>query len=269
MPQPTSQSTASGANRAGRLNLDDYAKRTFAAPAAGHTITHDVYSKGDAAATVVIIQELPGIGQETISLAETFVSSGFRVVLPHLFGPIGRVSMAGNLARVFCMRREFKLFEKNQASPIVDWLKALCVDLREAGDGNAVGVIGMCLTGNFAISLMADDSVLAGVASQPSMPLMDQRTLHMSAAEISQARDRLDEHGPMLALRFSGDKLCTAEKFRTIEQTFNDDAQRIKLVELPGNGHSVLTLDLIKGGEPAQHALQEVLTYFRNKLMPA
>jgi dienelactone hydrolase len=113
---------------------------------------------------------------------------------------------------------------------------------------------------------MADENVLAGVASQPSMPLFDQHALHMSADEVTQARRRLDDHGPMLALRFAGDKLCTADKFRALDQTFNDDRKRISLVELPGNGHSVLTLDLIKGGAPAQQALNDVLSYFDQKL---
>ncbi|XOV83393.1 MAG: dienelactone hydrolase family protein [bacterium] len=247
--------------------LDSFDKRTFTAPLSdGQPVTHDVYSTGSVGPTIVIIQELPGIGPETVSLANTFVEHGYRVVLPHLFGPLGRVSLVGNAVRVFCLRREFKLFEKNASSPIVDWLRALCRDLRTQHNATAVGVIGMCLTGNFAISLMADDNVLAGVASQPSMPLFDQQALHMSTDDITQVRRRLDEHGPMMALRFAGDRLCTAEKFRALDRTFNDDNQRITLVELPGNGHSVLTLDLIKGGEPAQQALADVLSYFDQKL---
>ena len=247
--------------------LNSYTKRSFSAPLqSGRNVSHDVYSQGDAPACVVIIQELPGIGPETISLANRFVEQGFRVVLPHLFGPLGHTSLAGNSLRVFCMRREFKLFEKNASSPVVDWLRALCRDLKDNHGASAIGTIGMCLTGNFAISLMADDSVLAGVASQPSMPLNDQDGLHMSAEEVTTARSRLDEHGPMIALRFAGDKLCTAEKFASIDRAFNDNAERIKLVELPGKGHSVLTLDLIKGGEPAQRALQDVLNYFTRQL---
>ena len=251
--------------------LETFDKRAFTAPLSdGQPVTHDVYSKAasrqSGGPAIVIIQELPGIGPQTVSLANTFVEHGYEVVLPHLFGPLGKVSMLGNVARVFCMRREFKLFEKNASSPIVDWLKALCRDLKTERDASAVGVIGMCLTGNFAISLMADDNVLAGVASQPSMPLFDQTALHMSPVEVNQARQRLDEHGPMMALRFAGDKLCTADKFRALDRAFNEDKKRISLVELPGNGHSVLTLDLIRGGAPAQQALDDVLSYFDQKL---
>ena len=124
----------------------------------------------------------------------------------------------------------------------------------------------MCLTGNFAISLMADEAVLAGVASQPSMPLMRPADLHMSPEEIAGARDRLTEHGPMLAMRFAEDKLCTAEKFDALRQKFNDDGERIRLVELPGKGHSVLTLDFIKRNEVTQEAFNSVLEYFDSRL---
>jgi len=151
--------------------LESFQKRTFEAPLAdGTPIAHDVYSKGDSSACVVIIQELPGIGPETISLANTFVEQGFRVVLPHLFGPLGRIAIATNTVRVFCMRREFTLFTSNRSSPIVDWLKALCRNLRSEQGASAVGVIGMCLTGNFALAMMMEPSLLAPVLSQPSLP---------------------------------------------------------------------------------------------------
>ena len=58
----------------------------------------------------MIIQELPGIGPETLRLADEFVAAGFTVVLPHLFGPLGKTDLAGNMLRVLCMRREFRLF---------------------------------------------------------------------------------------------------------------------------------------------------------------
>ncbi|MEM7079324.1 MAG: dienelactone hydrolase family protein [Pseudomonadota bacterium] len=247
--------------------LEGYQARSFTAPTtSGHQITHDVYTRGDGPATIVILQELPGIGPETLTLADELVARNFRVVMPHLVGPLGRISLLGNTLRVFCMRKEFKMFERNQSSPVVDWVKALCRDLRDEQGCERIGVIGMCLTGNFAISLIAEDSVLAAVASQPSLPAQDQTALHMSEAEISAARDRLDEVGPMLALRFEEDKLCAGQRFKAIDAAFNDDAQRIKLIELPGPGHSVLTLDLIKGGEPAKQAMQEVVAYFQERL---
>ena len=249
--------------------LEGYQQRVFTAPASETTISHDVYSQGDQGPTIVIIQELPGIGPQTLDLARRFADAGYRVVLPHLFGPLGKISLGGNLVRVFCMRREFKLFEKNASSPVVNWLRALCRDLLENHGSTAIGVIGMCLTGNFAISMMADETVLAGVASQPSMPINRPHHLHMSAEEIAATRSRLEEHGPMIAMRFAGDKLCTAEKFQAIDAAFNEDQERIELIELPGPGHSVLTLDMIKRAEVTEPAFAKVLTYFDSRLKTA
>lgn len=231
----------------------------------GEQITHDVYHRGSGA-PVVIIQELPGIGMETLRLADEFVSRGFEVVLPHLFGPLGRIAIGGNLVRVFCMRREFHLFENDRSSPIVDWLKALCREVKMQHKG--VGVIGMCLTGNFAISLMADNSVLAAVSSQPSMPLMKAAKLHMSEQEIYQVRRRIDATAPIHAYRFEGDPVCNATKYRAIDQAFNDDGiTRVVTHTLPGKGHSVLTLDFVdQQGHPTRAALDEILQYFSAQL---
>ena len=135
------------------------------------------------------------MAKETLTLADRFVENGYRVVLPHLFGPIGRTRAIGNFIQVFCMRREFKLFAKNQSSPIVDWLKALCTQLKANHDVPGVAVIGMCLTGNFAISLMAEDAVLAGFASQPSLPLGSQKGLHLSDSDVQSIRKKLDAVG--------------------------------------------------------------------------
>ena len=253
--------------------LDGYRKESFTAELnGGGEVSHDVYTKGEGP-TVVIIQELPGIGQETLRLADLFIAKGYQVVLPHLFGPLGRTSTLGNLARVFCMRREFHLFLKNGSSPIVGWLKALCQYQRDHSDHDGVAVIGMCLTGNFAMSLMADDAVLASVASQPAMPFLAQGALHMSEDEKQATRDRLDhleettddkfKTGYMMALRFEGDPLCKAAKFEAIDRGLNRQKHRVRQRVLPGRGHSVLTLDFVdEKGHPTRQAFDEVVSYF-------
>jgi dienelactone hydrolase len=238
-----------------------------AADSNGHPISHDVYSRGSGA-PVVIIQELPGIGPETLALADEFVDRGFEVVLPHLFGPLEKISMGGNLVRVFCMRREFSLFTANRTSPIVDWLRALCREIKQQRQARGVGVIGMCLTGNFALSLMADDSVLAAVSSQPSMPLLKSTELHMSTQDIAGIRQRIDDTAPMHAYRFAGDPMCNAAKFAAIDAAFNNDGvTRVATHTLPGKGHSVLTLDFVdQSGHPTREALNDILDYFSTQL---
>lgn len=247
--------------------IEGFEKRQFSSDAmGGEAKEFDIYEKGDGP-IIVILQELPGIDADTVKFANKIVDAGFRVVMPHLFGPLGKFAIVRNIARLFCVRREINIFARKQTSPIVEWLKALCQDARQRYGVDGVGVIGMCLTGNFAISLMADESVLASVASQPSLPMFSQSSLHMSNQDVSDISTRLDEHGPMLAYRFKGDKLCTAAKFEAIDATFNKDKERIKLTHVPGNQHAMLTAHFINGEDsPTQEALDEIINYFSAKL---
>ncbi|MEL7533273.1 MAG: dienelactone hydrolase family protein [Bacteroidota bacterium] len=248
--------------------ITEFKKTSFSAKiSSGHSITHDVYERG-AGKVVVIIQELPGIGQETLQLADRFVARGYKVVLPHLFGPIGKTSTTANFVRVLCMRKEFRIFSANKSSPVIDWLKALCQKFKHENQVPGVATIGMCLTGNFAIALMADDSVLAGFASQPSLPLGKQTQLHLDAEELKTIKKRLEELGPMHCGRFEEDNYCTAEKFEMYERVFNSEGvERMKLHTLPGKAHSILTLDFVdEDGHPSQEALETVIKYFDQSL---
>ena len=89
-----------------------------------------------------------------------------------------------------------------------------------------------------------------------------------SANEISMARRRLDRKSPMLAFRLECDLICSGRSFNAIDKAFNDDrVERIKLEELPGKGHSVLTLDFVDGKHhPTRKALASVLQCFATKL---
>ena len=249
--------------------IDQYRRESFSHPMRnGHVATHDIYTLGEGDKVVIIIQELPGIGQETLALADCFRERGYVVVLPHLFGPLGRTAVAGNLVRVLCMRREFRVFARNQSSPVVDYLSGLCSAMKGRYQVPGVATIGMCLTGNFAISLMANTDVLAGFASQPSLPLFRQNAFHMSAEEVEQVKGRLDEVGPVYCGRFEGDTFCTGRRFALLKEAFNTDEQeRIVFHELPGKGHAILTLDFVdETGHPTRETLHEVMDYFDRQL---
>jgi len=200
-------------------------------------VRHPVYVTGKGP-PIVLWQELPGIGQSTIRLVNKIAADGFRVYLPHLFGPLGKFSFAGNLARLFCMRREFHLFAAGKASPIANWMAALCRDIQRREDGAQVGTLGMCLTGGFALTLMADDAVLGGVACQPSLPMARQRALHMSPAEIAASKTGMQAKGPALAMRYEGDFLCKAAKIDAIKGAFGAG---VVTHTIKGKGHAMLT----------------------------
>ena len=247
--------------------IDAYQKDSFTSTLRnGKTVTHDIYTQGEGSKILILIQELPGIGQETLALADRFVAEGYTVILPHLFGKIGKTSFLGNSIKVLCMRKEFRTLARNHSSPIVDFLSDLCTAMKEKHQVSGVAVIGMCLTGNFAISLMANEAVLAGFASQPSLPFK-RKGLHMNAQEVEAVKNRLDQIGPMHCGRFEGDGLCPASRFDLYKKTFNTDRERIILHELPGKGHSILTLDFVdEDGHPTKEALKDVITYFNSQL---
>lgn len=229
---------------------------------------HNVYSLGDGDKIVVIIQELPGIGQETLALTDRFVEQGYRVFLPHLFGPIGKIATGSNLLRVLCMRREFKIFAKNESSPVVDFLSGLCSHLKTTYQVKGVAVIGMCLTGNFAISLMANEDVLAGFASQPSMAALSQNSLHMSSEEVAKVKQNIDQVGAMHCGSFVQDRLCSQQKIQLLDKTFNESGKtRIIFHQLPGKGHAILTLDFVdQEGHPTRKTLDAIFNYFDHQL---
>lgn len=200
-------------------------------------VSHPVYVRGEGP-PIIIWQELPGIGPTTLKLVERLVTDGFRIYLPHLFGPLGRQSFAGNIMRLFCMRREYALFARQRSSPIVHWMAALCREVQMRENNRQVGTIGMCLTGGFALTLMADDAVLGGVASQPSLPLFGQSALHMDQAQIKAAREGMAKKGGAIAMRYASDPLCRGAKMEAIEAAFGD---AVVTHSFRGRGHALLT----------------------------
>ncbi|MEX0285864.1 MAG: dienelactone hydrolase family protein [Paracoccaceae bacterium] len=221
----------------------------------GRDAAHEVYVKGDGP-PILLMQELPGIGPETLALVDRLVAAGFRVYLPHFLGTFGKVTMMRNTIRVLCVRREINVFLKGRQSPFADWFRALARHIRERDAAKGVGVIGMCLTGSFALTLMADDAVLGGVASQPALPIMSRGRLHMSDQDIAAARAGMAEKGPGLAMRFKGDKLVKDDLWAAIERAFGED---LETVQFDGDDHSLLTIDF------HQPAYDRVEAYFRER----
>jgi dienelactone hydrolase len=185
-----------------------------------------VYEQGEGRA-VIVMHELPGMIPECVDLARRLAQDGFRVYLPLLFGkpnqPLSISQMLANTVKI-CISQEFYAFARNQSSPITDWLKALCRKAQQDTGGKGVGVIGMCLTGGFVLSLMADESVIAPVASQPSLPFgitsAQKASLGISPEALQSAKQRASQGVPVLALRFSEDKISPPQKLTTLRDEF-------------------------------------------------
>lgn len=257
-----------------------------------------VFKKGTGPA-VVLMHELPGMIPECVDLARKIAEAGFTVYLPLLFGePDVPFSIPRTLGFVgqLCISQEFYCFAKKQSSPITQWLRALCREAHTECKGPGVGVIGMCLTGGFVLSLMADESVLAPVASQPSLPLSlplcpaQKSALGISEDELAAAQARNQAGVPLLALRFTDDRTSPSERFDALRQVFGgtpevlqDDAElrwkrgetleTLEVVSAPGNpfnipskSHPLLTLELREAGHPTHTAFMRVIEFLREQL---
>ncbi len=230
---------------------------------------------------VVVMHEIPGITPQVEEFARRVAAAGFRVYLPHLFGVPGKaISSAyvlGQVARA-CVGREFAVLARGQASPITEWLRALCRHAHGECGGPGVGALGMCITGNFALALMVDSAVMAPVLSQPSLPFGltqgHRAALHLSDAQLAAVRRRAAAGCTVLGLRFTGDPMCPAERFDALRRELGSGFEAIEIDSTPGNphgikrsAHSVLTTDLVdRDGHPTRAALDRVLGFFRERL---
>ena len=131
-------------------------------------ITHTVYRRGSGRA-VLLMHELPGMTQECIEYANELAQM-FAVYMPLLFGKPYDNSNVKFVPHI-CISKELAALSKGGGGTLVGWLRALGRKALQDCGGPGIGAIGMCLTGNFAIALMADETVLAPVASQPALPI--------------------------------------------------------------------------------------------------
>lgn len=231
---------------------------------------------------VVIMHEIPGITPEVAGFARRVADAGFSVYLPDLFGtpgkPFSLPYVAGQMVRA-CIGREFAVLAAHEASPVTEWLRALCRHAHAEQGGPGVGALGMCLTGNFALALMVDPAVMAPVLSQPSLPFPfgagRRAALHVSPEQLATVRERARGGCPVLGLRFTHDPLCPGERFETLRRELGEQGfEAIEIDSGPGNphgiprtAHSVVTKDLVdEAGHPTREALERVLGFFAERL---
>jgi dienelactone hydrolase len=253
--------------------LDDFDRR----PLTFLGVSKDVFVAGRGPA-VIVMSEMPGIYPLVARFARRVRDAGFTVWMPHLFGEPGRPLstgyMIGSIVRA-CISREFRAFAADQSSPVTDWLRALAAQAHPACGGRGVGAIGMCFTGNFALSLMLEPAVRAPVLSQPSLPIGRRAGMHIAPGELARVKERMErEDLTVLAYRFAGDAFCRAERFAAYEAALGDRFIGRVLPDSAANPeaamknpHSVVTAHLIdREGEPTREALEEIIGFFRTRL---
>ena len=254
--------------------LEDFTRREFTLLGK----TKLVYVAG-AGPAVVVMTEMPGISPPVARFARWVQGARFTVYMPHLFGQDGAVpttfAALSTIARA-CIGREFRAFSANASSPVTQWLRALAAQAHAECGSRGVGAIGMCFTGNFALSMMLEPAVLAPVMAQPSLPLGNSAGMATDPVELAQVKARMEaEELTVLAYRFEGDSFCQAERFSAFAGARGDRfEQRVLPNEAANprtpmkNPHSVVTLHLIdEAGQPTVQARDEILSFFKLRLL--
>ena len=240
-----------------------------------------VYRRGTGPA-VVVMHEIPGITPQVARFAGYVADAGMTVFMPNLFGVPGRPATALYAAQQLagaCISREFHVLAGDRSSPIVDWLRALARRAFAELGGSGVGAVGMCLTGNFALTMLLEPCVVAPVLSQPSLPFPitagKAAAVHATPEAMANARKRCaEERLKVVGLRFAGDPICPPARFRTLQRELGEGFEAIELADAAANrraskpAHCVLTLHLIDAdGEPTKAALEQVLRFLRERLL--
>jgi dienelactone hydrolase len=260
------------------MPLEDYVEGTFTH---GDT-TRRVFRRGEGPA-VVVVAEIPGITPAVVRFADRVVDAGLTAVLPSLFGEPG-APLGLRALPVFtsaCVSREFTVWATGRTSPVADWLRALARYEHDRCGGPGVGAVGMCFTGGFALAMAVDDSVVAPVLSQPSLPFAvtarQKRDLGLDADDLARVKQRAAGGLGVLGLRFRCDRAAPAERFARLREELGDAFVGVEIDSCPGNphgiprrAHSVLTESFVdEPGHPTRDALEQVLDLFRTRLLAA
>jgi dienelactone hydrolase len=253
------------------------AKDYVGAPFASDGISHDVYRKGDGP-SVLVLHELPGVDRRTIAVAERVREAGFRVVVPVMVGPAhddsSPLDMLANLGRI-CVSREVVALGRRRTSPIVGWLLALARSEAQAGGHDRVGVVGMCLTGGFAIGMAVDPLIGVAVASQPGLPIAwsvfgllpgQKCDLGVSDRDLVALRGRRDGGDLCIrCLRFERDRISPRERALRLREELGDAAV---YDEIPNRAeHSVLSIGATENDPEATAALDRTLDLLKERLL--
>jgi dienelactone hydrolase len=236
---------------------------------------------------VIVMAEMPGISPHVARFARWVRDAGFTVYMPSLFGRDGAVPTVEEglpILQRACVSAEFRAMVANETSPVTQWLRALARLAHEECGGPGAGAIGMCFTGNFALTMMLEPAMLAPVLAQPSLPLNDLGALEIAPDDLRAVRARLDRDDlTVLAYRFEGDRFCTADRFcayaralgdRFIARTLPDSAANRETTpffeRVVASPHSVVTAHLIdEAGQPTLAARDEILAFFTMRLLPS
>jgi len=236
-----------------------------------------VYEKAGDGPPVLLLHELPGLTNGTLTLAEELASGPHRcrVYAPLLFGRWGqdagaRESFAFLLFRSWGSR--WNVQSTRSLGTIVDEAAELCRLIQRENNGRPVIVIGNCLTGPWAVSLLAEPSVAGSIVCQPAVPVLplllaQKKSLGIPKAQL-ESLAKLEKQ--CLGFRYLHDNTADEAmtlRFQLLHDVFRDNFSAHVLAtaqdkgQVPGfadwleagcsSGHSTLT-----GNAALQHSTE-------------
>jgi dienelactone hydrolase len=235
---------------------------------------------------VVVMPEMPGISPDVARFARWVRDAGFTVYVPSLFGVDGAyptTELGEPIIRRACVSKEFRAFAGGGTSPVVTRLRALARIAHDECGGAGVGAVGMCFTGNFALTMTLEPAVVAAVVNHPSLPLDDPAGLELSPEDAVAIRARAERDDlDVLGYRFDTDRWCTQARFAAYEALLGErfDGRTLPgavanpdpppfFRDLVGTPHSVVTAHLVdEAGHPTVQARDEILAYLTRRLRP-
>jgi dienelactone hydrolase len=239
-------------------------------PMSFHDRTRDVLVSKAQGRPVIIMHEIFGLTPAVVDFARLLTDAEFKVYMPVLFGSsdpaAGKVR---GIADFLCVMSEFKLLSNNDPGPWADWIRELAsLAYTENAPGKGVGVIGLCLTGNLALSAALNPCVTAPVMSEPSLPFFRAGGLHVSAAELSAVKMRVSHQGLVIrGYRYEKDWLCRRARFKELSSTFNGGFEGTTIPARNCSLHSVFTEHLRDGNGNFRHGeLRTLIEYLKARI---
>ena len=239
----------------------------------------EVYVSGKGP-NVILLPESPGAHEGVFELGRELAKTGLCIHIMILFGdvntPYSKIKAAKFVTKA-CLSKEFTMLSRHRRSPMSERVRAygrkLYSDRKEP-----LGIVGMCITGNFALACLAEPWMLAPVLSQPSLPIAigSNRAKSLNTPESDLHAGATRKELELMGLRFTHDVMCPKLRFDSLNKRFNERFISIEIdsspknpYQIPTTAHSVLTVDRItKAGHPTEEALKSVVRFLHKKLGP-
>lgn len=251
-------------------SLAAYERRRFEATG----LSCEVFISASGREPVILLHELPSITPQVAYLGQVLNDAGFRVYMPSLLGRPGAVPNAFDEAAslsMACVRGSILALQKgDHTRGVVAGLRALAQQA-QTETGCSVGIVGLCLTGGFALATAVDAGVAAAVACEPSLPFNAPGDIDLSPDDQATLADRVRQGGLLaMLLRFQGDELSPCARLRRYGDILSESLVSRCVPDSaadPDYGgqtrhHSVVTNHLVEGPGSLTQAVRDEMVAF-------